>query len=381
MAKSDVTQLEKLVAQGRLGEALSGYERLLSARPDDGVLRTRVMMLREAVKSSDAQNSGAWARVEDAPVAPVRLPFNVTQEDVADGYVTAGRYQDALVLLEQLRQTRPQDKTLQVRWERVRKLLDAEQPARQSDAALFEAVKSDARIAAPRAATRPSAGGPAPTAPPPAPARAPAGAAASGPPVAFVRVPPPEPTTSPARPAASTFGTPKSNPAARSMRALQSKPTRPETPAARAGTQPTTPVVTDESIMLTHAGAEERTMLSAPPEVSAPRAPVESTMVAAPSAYQLAVTRGALPEPAHRMQRSDTRPDLPVDRNTSNTDPQGEDAAAEHSKTLMAPPPTGFHRAVQDLPQDKRPVVSHEERTAFGPPPDMDPPPARKKKR
>ena len=39
MSKPDVTFLERLVSQGRLSEALEGYQRLLQSRPDDSMLK------------------------------------------------------------------------------------------------------------------------------------------------------------------------------------------------------------------------------------------------------------------------------------------------------------------------------------------------------
>ena len=388
MNQPDVTYLERLVSQGRLSEALEGYQQLLEARPDDNMLRARVQMLQEAV--TPANTSGPWASIKDAPPPSDPTPFNITQAEVAEGYVLAGRYQDAVALLHRLIALDPQDAGLAARLAYARKM-----QAHAADEAVShpeytsphgvavvgaarEAGPHEAQVqvaaSAPQAALAPPKGKPGSDPPRPAVQRS------AGPrslPISSSRnavafgVPRSVPGEAPVAPrgAPGPFGQPRSVGGARNAAARRRVPdTVPDLPRVRQETQPTTPLMSDVPAMVVH---EERTIRSVPTAEELKRAgpPLEATVVAAPPALALAVSRGAVRMPGARGGSG-----RPTDERSTTSDSasQETDEGDDPNKTLLAPVPSGLDELLQDPAQLHRPVVQHEERTAFGPPPQMD---------
>ncbi|MEW5850150.1 MAG: hypothetical protein AB2A00_15285 [Myxococcota bacterium] len=355
--RPDIAELEELVARGRHAEALEGYQKLLQARPNDPLLRARVEMLKDA-----AANAPERPRDNRETLAA----YVVTQEEVADNYVRAGRYDDALLLLERLLAQRPQDRALAEKVERVQRLRAASSPSRMlsprdQPTEIGEVTSPESELPSPppsRAPPRPASrvgpgNGPAtgarvvPVASPPprtgafgVPKSVPGGL----PRPASSAVPPPRPPTRPVTsstpPAPQRPGT---DPVAAAAASLNN---------AREPSAPTTPVITDE----VPAGGE-RTQLAPPPEpvrrnrtqAKVQESRGDATLVAPPPERpELGATEpgddgttdGALNMPVSEMTQRN-----PVIK----TDPDQLRAASDdEGKTLLAPPPEGLAAALSD---------------------------------
>ncbi|MBI5498310.1 MAG: hypothetical protein HY904_25130 [Deltaproteobacteria bacterium] len=328
--KLDVTQLEALVAQGRHQEAMEGYQRLLATRPNDPLLRARVDMLREA-----AANADAFASAQDQlPPAlrdretDMKTTFVVTPEEVADSYVVAGRYDDALLLLEKSLQQRPQDKGLVERIEKVRRLRQVSADGGAGEVTTPQQTLPVSRPAPARAAPARAA---APVAPafgaPRSSAGGPGAAARSAVPVAADRaatVVASERQLEALRTAAAapTFGQPRSTPGgAGARRRSDSSSATPTLPADTA--------------------APERTVRSPPPRVRPVSAQplAEATVISPPPARE-PTGDGNSDTSAEVASAHYDASELPDERTTParSVVEDAEDA----TKTVLAPPPTGL---------------------------------------
>ncbi len=390
-AKPDMTHLEALVGQGRHAEALDGYLKLLTNRPTDPLLRARVEMLREAL----AQEADQFIPAGDTDP---KSTYVVTPEEVADSYVLAGRYDDAILILEKILVQRPADRQVMDRLDRVKKL----KTSGASDGA--ESTTPQQEFVAPPHTPSKPLGRPAAAAPAfgqpksgvgkaaqqshASGGRSPGSAmhrpvvdkpAAAGP-VEMVRV------NSAALAAAPAFGTPRSLGGAR-------RPARETDPvgaavqslANRKDTAPTTPVVTDDP-----SSTGDRTVLSPPPQpLRKAQVLVDPTRVSAPPDRLL---RASKTEPS-----TDPLPPQPDFTTTSGLPAQLEELTRpaiglpagmaddddDNARTAASDAPEGLAEALA-VPEGSAtrlvplPVV-HDERTWASPPPVHEPdPPGRK---
>lgn len=94
--RTEWTQLEALLADGKVDEALLGFKALLAVRPSDSQLQKRVEMLERLI------HSGSWPAIPKGKVAD-------EDDERVEAHIRAGRLDDALDLLERSAQKRPRD--------------------------------------------------------------------------------------------------------------------------------------------------------------------------------------------------------------------------------------------------------------------------------
>lgn len=322
--KPDITQLEALVAQGRHQEALDGYQRLLAGRPNDPLLRARVDMLRDALSPSSDAFAPAGEAVPPAlreRETDMRTTFVVTPEEVADSYVVAGRYDDALLLLEKAQAQRPGDRAIADRIEKVRALkragVDAGAEATTPQQSL--PPPRQAPRGSPRAQPAPAFGTPRSSSSLPVPPRTPAPVSPERAPTVVAS----ERAIEALRTAAASpsFGQPRSSAGSPSARR------RPE-PAAQ------------------EIPVGDRTVRSPPPRPrqAAPEPVGEATVISPPpereSSTESSVTSADLRSGTDEVEQVEERT-APERRAVRDIPDAAEDAA----KTVLAPPPTGLSEA------------------------------------